>query len=68
MSTGGTTMPKSGDDAAARVRAIAGQLHDLEERLHSASSADVQVSLLERAAELAEEAARLLEQVARDTP
>jgi hypothetical protein len=61
-------MPKSGDDAAARVRAIAGQLHDLEERFQTASSADVQVSLLERAAELAEEAARLLEQVAHDTP
>jgi hypothetical protein len=61
-------MPKSGDDPAARVRDIAGQLHDLEERLQTASSADVQVSLLERAAELAEEAARLLEQVAHDTP
>jgi len=53
-------MPKTGDDP--------GQLHDLEDRLQSASSTDVQVSLLERAAELAEEAARLLEQVAHETP
>ena len=30
-------MPKSADDPAARVRQIAGQLHDLEERLRTAS-------------------------------
>ena len=58
---------KKSDDAAARAQAIAAQLHDLEERLRTASSADVKVSLLERAAELADEAAQLLEQVARET-
>jgi hypothetical protein len=61
-------MPKSADDPAGQVRHIAGQLHDLEERLRTASSTDVQVSLLECAAGLAEEAARLLEQVAHETP
>ena len=60
---GGGRWRKSADDSAARVHEIAGQLRELEERLRQASSADVEMSLLERATELAEEAARLLEQV-----
>ncbi len=49
------------EEALARVREIAGQLRELEARAAAASSAEVQLSLLERAAELADEAARLLE-------
>lgn len=52
--------------ALARVQAIADQLRDVEARLAETSSAEVQLSLLERATEAAEEAARLLEQVARE--
>ena len=55
------------EQASAQVEAIAAQLRELADRLGVASSADVQVSLLERATALAEEAARLLEQVASDT-
>ncbi len=48
-------------EALARVREIAQQLRELEARAAAASSAEVELSLLERAAELADEAARLLE-------
>jgi hypothetical protein len=48
-------------EALARVREIAQQLRELETRAAAASSAEVELSLLERAAELADEAARLLE-------
>ncbi len=54
-------------DAVERARQIATQLRDLEERLQGTSSAEVQLSLLERATALAEEAAELLEQAARET-
>ena len=49
------------DEALARVREIAQQLRELEARATAASSAEVELSLLERAAELADEATRLLE-------
>ena len=55
---------KTGDEAdaaVARVREIADQLRELESRLEQARSTDVEMSLLERAAELADEAVRLLE-------
>jgi hypothetical protein len=54
-------------DAGEAILATARQLGDLEARLAAAPSAEVQLSLLERATELAESAARMLEQVARDT-
>ena len=50
-----------------RVREIAAQLRELEERLGASSSSEVELSLLERATELADEAARLLEQVSRES-
>jgi hypothetical protein len=53
------------DDAVIRVREIAEQLRELELRLEQASSTDVEMSLLERAAELADEAVRLLERFGR---
>ena len=49
------------EEALARVREIAQQLRELETRAAAASSAEVELSLLERAAELADEATRLLE-------
>jgi uncharacterized protein involved in exopolysaccharide biosynthesis len=49
------------DEALARVREIAQQLRELEARAAAASSTEVELSLLERAAELADEATRLLE-------
>lgn len=55
------------EQADARIEAIAAQLRELADRLGTAASADVQVSLLERATALAEEATRLLEQVAGET-
>jgi hypothetical protein len=61
------TQDSGQSDAVQRARQIAGQLRDLEERLQSASSAEVQLSLLERATALAEEAAQLLEQISRET-
>ena len=53
------------DDAVVRVREIAEQLRELELRLEQARSTDVEMSLLERAAELADEAVRLLERFGR---
>ena len=53
-------------DAVQRALQIAAQLRDLEERLQGAS-AEVQLSLLERATALAEEAAQLLEQITGET-
>lgn len=52
-------------EAVARVREIAEQLRERERRLELARSADVEMSLLERAAELADEAVRLLESFGR---
>jgi hypothetical protein len=49
------------EEALARVREIAEQLRELEARAATASSAEVELSLLERASELADEATRLLE-------
>lgn len=49
------------DQALSRVREIARQLRELEARAATASSTEVELSLVERAAELADEAARLLE-------
>ena len=51
--------------ALARVREIAGLLRDLEARAQESTSAQIELSLFERAAELADEAAGLLEQVGR---
>ena len=47
-----------------RLQAVIEQLDELVGRLEEASSAEVEMSLLERATELADEAGRLLEQVA----
>jgi hypothetical protein len=51
--------------AIARVRSILSQLEELEPRLESAASGEVEMTLLERATELVEEAARILEQLSR---
>jgi hypothetical protein len=51
------------EEALARVREIARQLHEIEARAATAST-EVELSLVERAAELADEAARLLEEAA----
>jgi hypothetical protein len=53
------------DAAIARVGEIAGQLRELESRLEQARSSGVEMSLLERAAELADEAVGLLERFGR---
>ena len=53
------------DAAIARVEEIAGQLRELEGRLEQAKSSGVEMSLLERAAELADEAVGLLERFGR---
>jgi len=59
---------RGGDGAVlARVRAIAAELRDLEERAGQVGSTDIEMSLFERAAELADEAARLLEETGRAT-
>lgn len=61
-------MSEPGRDAAAsiaRVREIAAQLRELEGRLEQARSSGVEMSLLERAAELADEAVGLLERFGR---
>lgn len=50
----------------ARLREVIDQLDELTTRL-GASSAEVEISLLERAAELADEAGRLLERLAGET-
>ena len=51
--------------AVARVRAIIGQLEELEPRLAASASGEVEMTLLEHATELVEEAARLLERLGR---
>jgi hypothetical protein len=53
------------EQALARLGEILGQLEDLEPRLAAASSAEVEMTLLERATEQVEEAGRLLEQLGR---
>ena len=53
------------DRALARVREIASELRDLEQRAGRVGSTDIEMSLFERAAELADEAARLLEDTGR---
>ena len=51
--------------AVARVRAIIGQLEELEPRLTASVSGEVEMTLLEHATELVEEAGRLLERLGR---
>ena len=51
--------------AIARVRAIIGQLEELEPRLAASASGEVEMTLLEHATELVEEAGRLLERLGR---
>ena len=48
-----------------RVGEIAGRLREIESRLGQSPSAAVEMSLLERAAELADEAVGLLERIGR---
>jgi hypothetical protein len=52
-------------EALARLKEILGQLEELEPRLAASSSAEVEMTLLERATEQVEEAGRLLEQLGR---
>lgn len=56
----------AGADPLARTKAIADELHDLEERLRGTTSVEVSMTLIEQATDLAEEAARLLEDVGRE--
>jgi hypothetical protein len=51
--------------ALARLSEILDQLEQLEPRLAASSSAEVEMTLLERATEQVEEAGRLLEQLGR---
>lgn len=51
----------------ARLRQVIDQLDELTTRLGASSSVEVEMSLLERAAELADEAGRLLEDLAGET-
>jgi len=51
--------------ALSRLGEILGQLEDLEPRLAASSSAEVEMTLLERATEQVEEAGRLLERLGR---
>jgi HEPN domain-containing protein len=60
-----TVAGQPADGAVVRVREIAEQLRELELRLEQARSTDVEMSLLEQAAELADEAVRLLERFGR---
>jgi hypothetical protein len=53
--------------ALARLGELLGQLEELEPRLAASSSAEVQMTLLERATEQVEEAGRLLEELGRVT-
>lgn len=53
------------DQALARLEEILEQLGELEPRLAASSSAEVEMTLLERATEQVEEAGRLLEQLGR---
>jgi len=67
MSEPGDTPETPFDPAAAvaRVRAIIGQLEELEPRLAASASGEVEMTLLEHATELVEEAGRLLERLGR---
>jgi hypothetical protein len=58
--------PDASQDMA-RVRAIVGELEELELRLTGSSSGEVELSLLERATVLVEEARLLLERLVRVT-
>lgn len=51
--------------ALTRLEEILGQLEELEPRLAAPSSAEVEMTLLERATEQVEEAGRLLEELGR---
>ena len=51
--------------AIARVRSVLAQLEELEPRLETEASGEVEMTLLERATTLVEEAARILEQLGR---
>jgi hypothetical protein len=53
------------EQALARLKDILTQLEELEPRLAASSSAEVEMTLLERATEQVEEAGRLLEQLGR---
>lgn len=53
------------EQALARLEEILAQLGELEPRLAASSSAEVEMTLLERATEQVEEAGRLLEQLGR---
>lgn len=53
------------EQALKRLEEILGQLGELEPRLAASSSAEVEMTLLERATEQVEEAGRLLEQLGR---
>jgi hypothetical protein len=53
------------DQALKRLEEILAQLGELEPRLAASSSAEVEMTLLERATEQVEEAGRLLEQLGR---
>jgi len=53
------------EQALRRLEEILAQLGDLEPRLAASSSAEVEMTLLERATEQVEEAGRLLEQLGR---
>jgi hypothetical protein len=60
-----TTSAASRAEALAALRETLRQLEELEPRLAAASSAEVEMSLLERATEQVEEAGRLLERLGR---
>jgi hypothetical protein len=53
------------EQALRRLEEILAQLGELEPRLAASSSAEVEMTLLERATEQVEEAGRLLEQLGR---
>lgn len=53
------------DQALARLAELLEQLGELEPRLAASASAEVEMTLLERATEQVEEAGRLLEQLGR---
>jgi hypothetical protein len=55
------------EQALARLKSILAQLEEFEPRLAASSSAEVEMTLLERATEQVEEAGRLLEQLGRVT-
>ena len=64
MAAGGQA-GKERDAALARVREIAAELRDLEQRAGQVGSSEIAMTLFEQAAELADEAARLLEETGR---